>query len=314
MISSPYSYPTVDFSELVGVDEAAVKLAWWVPVLNKYAAYPDELVANLTRGRGYFAKFDETVVVDRIGQPTSQAELDAPFELALSEANGGWNLIGNPYPDVALDWALVSVLYEGQALTLAQAVEQGLVSPGLYAYSNGGYEVRTGMAPWVGYWAKVLKPGVTVRFAKPSTTVTSRSVAAGVKKDGVDWSLQLVAEVEGYADRANFLGVAPEDSGVDTRFDMEEPPLARQFAGEDISLYFPHTTPAGEAKALSCDYRSSLGTAQDWEFVVDTNVGGAEVSLAWPDLRSLPRTFSATLEDLATGKAVSKRSASHYTF
>lgn len=313
MISTPYSYPGATSASVLSIPEADLKLAWWVPILNRYALYPETLVAHITRGRGYFVRLAGNATIDRLGEPSDPTAFSAAFDLPLSEANGGWNMIGNPYTE-EVDWYSTKFVYEGQVLSLADAVAQKLVSASLFTYANGGYEVRTVLEPYAGYWAKVEKAGVTARFERPATTASTRSVAARVRNEGVQWSLQLTAEVGGVADRSNFLGVAPTDEGLDSRFDVSEPPSVRSITDRDVSLYFTAGKPGGEVAALASDYRSSLGSASQWSFVVDTNVGDAPVRLSWPDLRSLPRAFTATLEDLSTGKAIAMRGASDYQY
>lgn len=316
MISTPYSYANSDVSEILGLTADQVKLAWWLPHLNRYAIYPEAEVTRFVRGRGYFAKFTSATEISRKGN-TPESEFGVAYEHPLSDANGGWNMIGCPFP-YEVDYVASTVLYNGAELTVPDAVGQGLVSGALYTYAQqtgqGGYDLTFAIEPYKGYWIQALKPGLALRLPAVPAGGSAAARSAGLRSAGVEWAMQLVVEVEDVRDAANYVGVAPDDAGYDPRHDIAEPPSTRAFAGREVRLYFPVTTQDGTPRMLSTDLRAGVRGAESWDFVVDTNVRNAQAILRWPDLRALPRTFSATLEDLGTGKSIAMRSATEYRF
>ncbi|MBD3176473.1 MAG: hypothetical protein GF320_14940, partial [Armatimonadia bacterium] len=318
LVSAPYNYPGIDPKTIFGETTADFNMAWWNPALGEYALYPDG-VSTIERGKGYFVEFTAPREISRSGEPSDPAVRNQPFDIPLSAAGDGWNLIGNPY-DFETDWTKITVLYNGQSLSFADAVAQNLIAGSLFGYDAAlkDYFIFTSMRAFQGYWVRALAEGITIQTSNEPVVATGGDASARsetpMAKRGIEWSMQLVAQVGEYRDSDNYLGVAPEDKGLDMRYDLDEPPMARTFAGDDVTVYFPATGADGSARMLAADFRNSLGAGESWEVMVDTTVPSSDVTLSWPDLRSLPRSFSATLEDLATGETVAMRSASHYTF
>jgi hypothetical protein len=319
LVSAPFSYPGVDPADLYGEPASSLKMAWWDPTKGAYDLYPSPL-RTFERGKGYFVKFTAGRELSRSGVPNDPAVRNQPFEIPLSAAGDGWNLIGNPY-DFEIDWTRVTVLHSGEALTFADAISQNLIAGSLFGYepSARDYFIYTSMIPFRGYWVRALADGVTIRTPADPVNASSQGAVGArssspMAKRGVDWSMQLVAQAGEFRDSDNYLGVAPQDKGIDMRYDLDEPPMARNFADDDVTVYFAATNPDGSARMLAADFRSGLGASQTWDVYVDTTLTNTDVTLSWPDLRSLPRTFAATLEDVATGKTVAMRSASYYTY
>lgn len=318
LVSAPYDYPGVNPADLYGEPASTFKMAWWDPARNAYDLYPDRL-STFERGKGYFVKFSSQRELSRSGEPADPAVRNQPYEIPLSAAGDGWNLIGNPY-DFETDWARITVLHGGEQLSFADAIAQNLISGSLFGYEPAvkDYFIYTSMMPFQGYWVRALADGVTIRTSNEAVGISSGGTGARstspMARRGIEWSLQVVAQAGGFRDSDNYLGVAPQDRGLDMRYDLDEPPLARSFAEDDVTVYFQASNPDGSARMLAADFRASLGANQTWNMVVDTTLLNSEVTLSWPDLRSLPRSFTAVLEDVATGKTVAMRSTSHYAF
>ena len=315
IMAAPYDYNTLDSADVLGVAADEFKFAWWAPSRNSYLVYPADEVRHIMRGRGYFVKLTSPAEITRKGDVVDDNVPAAPFDVALSFANGGWNLVGCPYA-YEIDWTNSRIIHDGTEMSFADALAANLLAGSIFGYDTQqrDYFLYTSMAPFTGYWVKAMADDVTVRVSNTPVSGVASTRSAGPARSGIDWSMQLIAQAGDYRDSTNFIGVAPKDTGVDMRYDIDEPPMARRFAGQDVTLYFPAVDNDSKARMLAADFRSRLGSSQSWDVVLDTNLRNTDVVLSWPDMRSLPRTFSATLEDLSTGKSVAMRSATQYKF
>jgi hypothetical protein len=94
-------------------------------------------------GNGYWLNIDRPTVLDTTQLPTPGVAPTSPLALdsvgiKVYAGNGGWNMIGAPflYP---VDWNAVSVVADGVAHSLGDAVQLGYISPVLVSYINGDY-------------------------------------------------------------------------------------------------------------------------------------------------------------------------------
>jgi len=113
----------------------------------------------------------KAAAVTKMGTP---APTNQPFSLGLA---AGWNLIGDPFPGT-VQWSSVKVQAAGQttSVTMAQAIQQGLLKPGLLTLGGGGYQGSTTLDPWTGYWVKATR-SVTLLIPPPSTAVAAAAPA-----------------------------------------------------------------------------------------------------------------------------------------
>ena len=97
-----------------------------------------------------------------------------PFSLGLA---AGWNLIGDPFPGT-VQWSSVKVQAAGQnaPVTVAQAIQQGLLKAGLMMLSGSSYANSSTLEPWTGYWVKATR-SVTLLIPPPSTAVAAAAPA-----------------------------------------------------------------------------------------------------------------------------------------
>ena len=320
IIGPAYTYEGRNPAGILGVSGSQLNLASWVPARGDYAVYaPDNLdpeVNTLTRGRGYFALFANRVEISAVGTPPP-ADTDARRQtvtLALSADGDGWNLIGNPY-DFDIDFSLTRVRSGGQEMSLAEAAASGIVSDVMFTYENG-YRKSNLLPAWRGAWVRVNEPGVSIALS--NQRVVTQQVLANARnmlREDMHWQVQLFAESGRQCDGATWFGAAAAaDSAYDAAYDVPEPPSLRSIAGAELSVHFPHTDYGIRSGRYASDVRAKVQASETWDVGVES-VGLTEpVRLSWPDMRSLPRYYSATLTDLDSGKQVNMRTSESHTF
>ncbi len=173
LISTPYDYPSEDIASLLGLQPSDLdrKVSVYMGDGSGFRLYSDAAARNLRLGRGYFIRLTKPAAITEQGTP---APTDRPYSLAL---NSGWNLIGNPFT-ANVTWSNVSVQVPGQSgtLTMAQAIQQGHLRPGLLTLGGNPYRDSSVLEVWKGYWVRATRP-VTLLIPPPgSTTVNSQSL------------------------------------------------------------------------------------------------------------------------------------------
>src|SRR5205823_1220072 len=139
-----------DMAVLLGLTPAELtkKAAAYMGDSAGWQYYADPAAKYLRLGRGYFIRLPKAVTITKQG---TAAPTDKPYSLAI---NQGWNLIGNPF-NGSIRWSDVNVQVPGQSstLTMAQALQQKVLAPGLLTLASGTqYRDSTTLEPWVGYW------------------------------------------------------------------------------------------------------------------------------------------------------------------
>lgn len=320
ILGPAYTYSEQTPPSVFGVAAADLKLATWVPLRGEYAVYaadgPPIEVATLNRGAGYFALFDSQVDILSEGTPTSDdtESRRALVPVSLSPAAGGWNLIGNPY-DYGVDFSLTTVRYQGQDLSLAEAAASGVISDTLFTYANG-YQESNLLPAWRGGWVRVNVPDVVLALSNQRVNALAvMAKSASVLPRGMDWKLRLIAEADDLSDGATWIGASSSASeAYDPAYDVPEPPSVRQITGRELSVYFPRTDLGIDSGHYTADVRGRITGAESWDMVVQGVGVRSDVRMSWPDMRSLPRYYTATLTDTDTGRQINMRSASNYEF
>ena len=101
------------------------KLATYATDSSSFQFYASPLAKNLRLGRGYFVRLTKPAAVTMMGTP---APANQTFSMGLLP---GWNLIGDPFLGT-VQWSSVKVQAAGQQpVTVAQALQQGLMKAGL---------------------------------------------------------------------------------------------------------------------------------------------------------------------------------------
>ena len=267
----------------------------------------------------------------------------------------GWNMIGNPYTaNITLsdsaDNPGIQIQYQnGDALTLQEAIDTGLVAAGVFGYQSNqnvmAYQDITQMttsttglpqnqlASWSGYWIRVLvTEGVTLTYqnptpatgsgrgaaqGKPQPRVFKRTRASGHVTEPGGWRLPLlVRDSVGNASGA-LLGQSPKGSdGFVAALDAASPPPFTRNAS--LSVRFPHLDwDNGKGSSNTGDFLSDIrraGSKTQWDVVVNTPKAEQPYTLTWNSASKLPRGMRLTLVDGETGARRVMNSASSYTF
>jgi hypothetical protein len=228
----------------------------------------------------------------------------------------GWNQIGVPFNRDML-WGDVQVRNPAtsQTLSMANAAANGWILGGVaYGYSNNGY-IQKGAADrlqtGVGYFVKcadstVMPSGCELLFDPGSEQING--IARVVRQPLYDMKLQVAARTENAEDNDNYIAVIaaadPEYDGLD----RPEPPTIEPF----VSVYFDKPQWKKFAGRYASDARAPFQGEDTWEFSVETDQAGRQVTVTFPNASELPDSFQASITDAQTGVPV--RLDGEYTF
>ena len=114
----------------------------------------------------------------------------------------------------------------------------------------------------------------------------------------------MVARVAGSADTDNFAGVSPQAATLNG---VIKPPLLPG----GVNLAFG---PASSAAPTATSFVTSATQNPTWEIGVTADAPGTVVTVAWPDLTTVPNSLRPVLTDLATGASLYMRTTAAYQF
>lgn len=298
MIGVPI-YPSGDTLNPALLVPAGVSVARWDPTLSTTDKYirgnpgsPLPAQYEMLPGRGFWMRNNTSspLALSIAGDP-----VPTTVDFALGLENG-WNMAANMF-DTDLKWSRLNIS-PGQP-----ARDYGF----LYDPASGSYRLVTDMLGIgttdtipknAGFWIKsTAKCTVGVRASASAADATPRAL----KLSAGDYLIPIVVRSNGRADLSSVAGVV---KAADT-LQFENPPAVSPY----VDLYFLND----RDERLACDVRST-GGAQQWKFAVATDMDGATVEVALPDLSRVPNDLSVTLVDQATGKRLYARTLGHYTF
>ena len=262
-------------------------------------------------GNGYWLNIDRPTVLDTTQLPTPGVAATSPLALdsvgiKVYAGNGGWNMIGAPflYP---VDWNAVSVVADGVAHSLGDAVQLGYISPVLVSYINGDYSYSVAPAgrlePFQGYW---------VRTYRDVTLVVPPSASQGAGRSAMgslQYGLKIGASVKGDRDAENIIAVAQSGKSGADQHDVTKPPSA----GGDVYVRILDEQ-SGGSRSLAYDVRSADATRKTWNVAVSAMKDNEMVTLSWNKLGNNGRNVRWTVVDLATGQRVSAGDKSQLQF
>lgn len=304
LVSLPWDYSAVDPATLLGVNTSTFKMATYETTRARYRIYPDAPADRFRLGNGYWMNLSSPTDLAQEGNSATD-----PVELALA---AGWNLLGTPY-NQRIDFYLTTVrrVGETQEYTLQQALGQGIIGSGLFAYALGGYQSTGIMAPYIGYWLKVNEPCyLTISASAGALAVGAAADRSGVTTPANGWLLGLKACGNGVQDESAFCGVSPAATdGFDNGLDQAKPPLPAMGAYLNASFADSQWNPADQAVDVRAAGRDTV-----WNLRVQTNLVGQKVTLLWPNMTQLPKSARPVLTDLATGQQIFMRTSNGYTF
>jgi hypothetical protein len=325
MISVPWEFTDTDpehvFQSLGGLDQgAAGSLYRWNPEkvnpgapLFKYVQYdpitPDPFLSEIEVGAGYWLyNSTETNLIfpgDASALPTDEA-----VRIILRE---GWNQIGNPFPYTLYlrDVTIVDKLL--RIMSFREAGNRRILQPTAFRYDTETQQydwastVETSLLnPYEGFWVYANEE-VTAIIPHPSMAVP-QSTDSGPAPQGTGWLTDLVLSGPNVPEFKRVIGLnSLADSDLDA-CDVLAPPTV---SNGQVKM---HLVAPQRAEACMVDVQGLEGGRKDWYLRIHEGEAGQELSLAWPDLSTVPSDYSLVLEDLATGARMYMRTTARYRF
>ena len=124
------------------------------------------------------------------------------------------------------------------------------------------------------------------------------------------WVVRLIAQAGELADEDNFLGVLPPRREDPMAYHIENPPVMSPY----VDLYFTWPGRAADGTSYAVDFRESATSDAAWDFNVATDLADTEVTIGYPDLRQVPKSYAPTLVDLDSGKRTYMRTTTGYSY
>jgi hypothetical protein len=308
LMSVPLIPTQTNPAQVLGIAAERLLLAWWDPLRggdNKYLIWPAFPFRN--PGYGYWLRVLQDTTVTVQGAQTDQLQ---PHQVPLA---AGWNLVGSPRLNNVPLTALTVQAGDAAAVSWAEAVTARLVQDGLYGYGQTtGYELKTALEPWAGYWIRCLEPsGVRLIFPggqqTPQTAATAGTAAVA---ETLDWKLPLVVEAGPLRSATAYLGTARQAAEGLDRHDLLAPPSFGQY----VEARFVKSNWGTASGRYVSDVRPSAARSPRWDFEVRCSLPDTEVRLTWPGLANLPSTVKPILSDPASGQRLYLRTATEYRF
>jgi hypothetical protein len=155
LMSLPVTPLQTNAATVLGLDPTKLLMARWdpsVPPNGAYHIWPN--MENFTPGHAYWLKLTSSLTLSVQGLLPAEAQT-YPVPVPL-----GWNMVGSPR-QAAVPVANLQVQVGNNApIAFSDAVNQGLVQKGFYAYAPGtGYTITDILTPFDGFWLRCLVPG-----------------------------------------------------------------------------------------------------------------------------------------------------------
>lgn len=182
----------------------------------------------------------------------------------------GWNMIANPY-NFELDFP-------------EQTTITGDIDSTIWSYDGTGYGEKNKFSPGSGYWL----------YAYEDSEIEFNHLVPGSSPKLIpfNWSMDLSAQINGFADANNRLGVHPAAKNERDGLDSREPPVI----GDYIQLGFDNTD--WQDKGLyGKDIRKDGQTKYTWNLTARTNMVG-EIEISAMNINNVPLEYEAILIDL----------------
>lgn len=303
LVSFPWDYSGIDPALLLNAP-GTFRMAAWEASMQRYRVYPEAPADRFRLGSGYWLSLATPLDLSQEGTPATD-----PVELPLGQ---GWNLIGCPYP-VRIDFYTAQVRDPSSVVyTLQQAMSQGLIGSGLYAYVLGGYQSVGVLSPYIGYWLKTNVPCSLIVSRATGALAVGAAARDGTPQVSNGWLMQLKTKASGVLDTATYLGAAAgATEGCDFALDQAKPPVPAM--GAYVYTAIDNRGWAQSAGDYAVDVRPS-GVAATWDLTVYSNLVGEQVTVSWDDLSRVPREVRPMLTDLQTGQRVFMRTSTGYSF
>jgi hypothetical protein len=215
-------------------------------------------------------------------------------------------MIGAPFL-FPVDWNAVSVVADGVAYSLGDAVQLGYISPVLVSYINGDYSYSVApsgrLEPFQGYWVRTYRDVTLV--VPPSASQGAGRAAMG----NLQYGLKIGASVKGDRDGENVIAVAQSGKSGNDKFDVTKPPSA----GGDVYVRIMDEQSGGN-RSLAYDVRSADTSRKTWNVAVSAMKDNEMVTLSWNKLGNNGRSVRWTIVDLSSGQRMSGGDKSQLQF
>ncbi len=259
--------------------------------------------------------------------------IDYPYTSFSIPLHQGWNMIGDPYL-FSVDFNGMEIQQlSGSRITMQAAADANFLLPHIYQYANGDYTFQSlpdgTLDPWQGQWIYVLptsgsttlSTGVAGYLIVSPAAVAGSSRAARVLTPAIQhaitnqpavtgpgsWSMQLQALTGTLHDNTNYVGESSRATlGMDAT-KVPKPPKAGQY----VTLGLSHSGLG--ITGLAQDLLPIGGTRQ-WQVTVTTNQSKAPITIAWPNVSTVPKNYRLVLTDTVTNQNVDMRNQSSYEF
>ncbi len=300
--------------------EGDLLLAQWRQNLtgdDRYLKYP--AIEALTPGKAYWFQHASGLTANIVGMRSNN-------QIAVSTGLiVGWNQIGNPYETaISVSDLVFQYREDTAAVDLATAVTKGWVAAAtvgsdqviLYQWdSANGYTRATALAPWKGYFIKVLvSEGLTITYPNPTLTSLSRAAATRASKASTSssgWGLPLRVNGPDNTGSTCYIGQSVNaTAGYDAEADAAMPPA---FTRSAPTIGFSHSDWGSNSGTYFTDVRKT-GARTAWEVTVTTPEEGKTYTVTWPQISRVPRTVRLTIKDLSTGRSQAMTGASGVSF
>ncbi|NML66028.1 T9SS type A sorting domain-containing protein [Hymenobacter sp. RP-2-7] len=295
------------FPTVFGYDESRLTTTTNdLPAFDKGFYSPANTSAPLVVAQGYTVNMAANQVVDFMGM-LNNGDYTRSLTRTDQTANGGWQLLGNPYPS-PLDWSLVTDA-DRPGLNAAVYVFN---STGPYAgryrsYTNGMGGGSPLLALGQGFFVQVAQNKTSASLAlHNSQRVTSYATQASLLRTTADPRPRLALSLAGPSGAADDLYVYAE-AGATTGFDgRQDAAKLPNTTGFNLAALTPDGQP------LSIQALPSLSGRVALRVLVPAD---GTYSLTATDLQNLPAGAQPVLEDTKTGQRTPLAAAgASYTF
>lgn len=312
LITSPWRTDDTSWEAILGLETPSDFIAYrWDPQQQGYIP-----VTGAERGFGHWiVSSGDFGVIPLSSNP--QVPGDTATGAPLIQLKSGWNLIANPYPFPIKLGQLVGTLQGGSPTLWSQLVSSGLVGSAIVRYDNDADDyvfVQGGdsdLLPHQGYWAFVnTQTDITLKYppvyARHLPGALLRPTNPWTQTEKM-WRLQLSARTDSSQDAQNFVGVVRNAADIRTHRSPEVPMSPIQ----DVSLAIEGDLD-GRVTRMAHAYTDKPGR-KSWKVLVKSTQEG-DVTLAWPNLSTVPKNLRLRLTDKATGTVKDLRTNGGYTF
>lgn len=310
LASIPFT-TTAPLSEVLELPAGFYQAKRWNPARERY-----EEIEVLQPGQAFWLYLPSEPTTVQLDPDTLRFPSQVFTQSVPLPLERGWNMIGNPYPYplVLGHLVLVSKSNPRESVPFTEAARRGIIRGVLYYWDEFSRQYRftsdptAFLLPHQGYWIKtnedielvfppVFYPGTGFGGVPPRS-------AMELPARSNEWRLQIVARTAEGEDSENYIGLT---SGRNIG-EVEEPPVPLPQVPVRLSLL-----KSGTGTPLMQDLRPANGARHQYEFVVEAQEG-QEVTLRFPNVRTVPTGYRLLLTDQGTGRTVDLRRAPEYRF